>query len=66
MKQKSTIKEITAWLVIIAIIFGPYVYNGIKLTNCDFESNYRCEVVHLAGLVIPPLSFITVWFSTDE
>jgi len=48
------------------LLATPYVYNFVKLTDCDFESDYKCEAIHLSGAVIPPLAFITVWFDTDE
>lgn len=54
-------------LVCLFIFFiGSWVTNGIKLASCDFEPNYRCEFIHGAGLFVPPLSMITVWFDTDE
>ena len=44
----------------------PWVFNFIKLTNCDFEPSYRCEVIHGIGVFIPPTAWITVWFDTDR
>ena len=46
-------------------IIGSWIGNVIKITNCDFEPNYECEVIHLAGLV-PGVSLITVWIDSDE
>ena len=52
--------------VLVLLIFGlPYILNLNKLSNCDFESPYRCEVIHGIG-IIPLVSMITVWFGTDE
>lgn len=45
---------------------GSWVWNAIKFTSCDFESDFRCEVIHGAGLFVPGLSIITVWFDTDD
>ena len=52
-------------IIIAAILFTPYAWNGYKLSNCDFESNYKCEAIHGIGVVIPPTAFITVWFGDD-
>ncbi len=52
--------------IMAVILTAPWVINAVKLSNCDFESNYKCEVVHLIGVVIPPASWITVWFDTDS
>ena len=60
------------WQLAIIIIFfttivlTPWVINAKKLFYCDFEYNYRCEAIHGAGLLIPPISFITVWFDDDS
>ena len=59
-------KEGIAVLVILSILAAPWVINGIKFTECDFKSDYKCEAIHGAGVVVPPLSWITVWFKSDE
>ena len=51
---------------VLALSIGSWIYNGFKLASCDFESSYKCEVIHGAGLIIPPISVITVWFETDQ
>lgn len=56
-------------LLIVIFLFvgvGSWGYNAVKLASCDFESDYRCEVIHGVGLVIPPLSIGTVWFADDD
>ena len=52
------------WLIVALGCIGGYGLNAYKLTQCDFESPYKCEVVHGVGLV-PPLWVATVWFDTD-
>ena len=53
-------------LALIAIlIFTIWLWNAAKLANCDFESNYKCEVIHAVGVVIPPAALVTVWFASD-
>jgi len=52
-------------LIITIILLAPWVWNGVKFASCDFESNYKCEVIHGAGVFIPPAAYITVWFDDD-
>jgi len=52
-------------LILIAVIFSCFFVNLYKLTQCDFESPYKCEVIHAIGL-FPPASLIVVWFETDN
>lgn len=53
-------------VVLVAVVgIGGWVWNAVKLTSCDFESNYKCEFIHGAGFVVPPLSIVTVWFGDD-
>jgi hypothetical protein len=49
------------WLIIV----GSYGTNIYKLTQCDFVSPLKCEIVHTIGL-LPVASVITVWIDTDE
>jgi len=51
--------------IIFVIAVTPYLWNGYKLSNCDFESDYKCEIIHGIGVVVPPLAFVTVWFGDD-
>jgi len=56
----------TAWqmlilpLVLLLVVAAGWVKNVIKLSNCDFEPPYKCEVVHAIG-IIPPVGMITGW-----
>lgn len=56
---------IATYLVMLVLLLAPWIVNFVKLTDCDFEAPYRCEAIHGAGL-IPAVSFVTVWFDTDE
>ena len=66
-KQRGfTLLKLVVLVVLVAVVgIGGWVWNAVKLTSCDFESDYRCEVIHGAGLVVPPLSIVTVWFGDD-
>ena len=53
-------------ILIFALIATPYVWNGFKFANCDFESSFKCEIIHGVGVFIPPAAYITVWFDDDN
>lgn len=52
-------------LIFVLALAASWVGNFIKLTDCDFKSDYKCEVVHVLGIV-PTISLITVWFDFEE
>ena len=52
-------------LIVAVLAVTPWLWNGVKFLNCDFEPDYKCEIVHGAGVFIPPSSWITVWFGDD-
>jgi hypothetical protein len=52
-------------VAIWVFVASCWCINVVKLTECDFEAPYRCEVVHLIGLV-GPASIVTVWMETDD
>lgn len=55
------------WMIIFGlIVVAPWFVNVWKFTDCDFESNWKCEAIHGAGVFVPPLSWITVWFADDS
>jgi hypothetical protein len=59
-------KEVTIIYLMIFLLFAvPWVINLNKLSNCDFTSPYKCEVLHGVG-IIPPLQIFMVWFKSDE
>jgi len=51
-------------LVVLAAVTG-WVKNIIKLTDCDFASPYKCEVVHAVG-VIPVVGAVTGWLDVGK
>ena len=52
------------YIAIVTIVVSSWIGNFIQLTDCDFESPYKCEVIHGVG-VIPAISVVTVWFDAD-
>jgi len=52
-------------ITLVIAIITCWATNAYKFTQCDFESPYKCEVVHGVGL-IPVVSLATVWVDTDE
>ena len=53
-------------VVILAIVATAWIWNAVKLFSCDFESPYRCEVIHGIGVAVPPLSIVAAWFDDDD
>lgn len=57
---------ISFWQVFVCILYiyfiASYVGNLIKLFNCDFDNPWKEEIIHLIGLLFPPLAGVTVWF----
>ena len=52
-----------AWVV---VFLTSWVWNAVKFASCDFESDFKCEVIHGAGVFIPMTSLLTVWFDVDK
>lgn len=53
------------FMIVFGIIFA-WPINIYRLSNCDFKSDYKCEVTHTIGVVVAPASLVTVWFDTDN
>jgi len=53
-------------ILIILLAVTPYTVNGYKLSNCDFESDYKCEIIHGIGVILPPTALVTMWFGSDS
>lgn len=41
---------------------GAWIVNLIAAFNCDYESPYREEIIHLIGVFVPPTAMLTVWY----
>ena len=58
--EKSSVTEIIIALAIFGTIAVSWVVNIYKLTQCDFASPYKGEIIHAVGLV-PICAPFTVW-----
>lgn len=65
MKKQRELTWVELAILVIGIGFCGWVWNAVKLASCDFVSPCKCEVIHGAGLIVPPLSIATVWFDDD-
>ena len=62
--KKATVTVAAVFIAIAAIT--TYAVNAYKFTECDFQADYQCEVIHGIGLIPYPTSIVTVWFDTDK
>jgi hypothetical protein len=53
-------------VLFVVVGFGSWIFNTVKFASCDFEPDYKCEITHGTGVLVAPLSVVTVWFSDDE
>ena len=59
--MKTTLFGTTLATIIILL----WIINFNKLMDCDFETPYKCEIMHGIGIV-PILSILTVWTESDK
>jgi hypothetical protein len=57
---------VVVWGCFCIFVILAWPVNVYRLTQCDFEAPYRCEVAHTLGLLAVPAAMITVWFDTDS
>lgn len=58
--MKDIFLTLVGALILGSILAWPM--NAYRLTLCDFEAPYKCEVIHTIGVVVPPAAVVTVWF----
>ena len=51
-------------LILMMISWGVNLHR--TFTICDFATPYKCEVVHIAGIIIVPASMVTAWVDVGE
>lgn len=54
----ASIFNIIVWIYLLA----SWIINAVHFFQCDFEGPWKEEVIKGIGIVIFPLSGITVWF----
>lgn len=52
-------------LLIIVLMVVGWVKNVVKLSNCDFDAPYKCEIIHGVG-VIPMVGVVTGWLTIED
>ena len=67
--NKNTPSSVTAALFIIAfwlLVIGSYLTNIYKLTQLDFEPNYKAEAIRIIGIPVAPLGAIAGFVTFEE
>ena len=50
------------WILVWVYGIASYIWNIVKLTQCDFAGPvWKEEILHLLGL-IPPINMVVCWF----
>lgn len=53
------------YFAFISSLITAWGFNLVKLTDCDFDAPYKCEIIHGVGIV-PVVALFTVWFEDDS
>jgi len=64
--RDSTFISIIFYMLLLLLLAASWFINGMRFMDCNFEPNYRCEAIHGIGIIMPPASYITVWFADDD
>lgn len=67
-QRESYTLAATGFFLVVAFTLATavgWVMNIYKLSQCDFTSPYKCEIVHGVGL-IPIFGLITGWLNIEE
>lgn len=70
MKRRGSNDTLVGWVVLIYIVLALFMFLGwvkniVKLSDCDFETPYKCEVIHGVGLV-PVVGMFTGWMDVGK
>jgi len=58
-------KTLLIMFVFVGLALTGWIKNVIKLSECDFESPYKTEVIRGIG-IIPPVGAIIGWMDIGE
>ena len=61
---KKLMTAIIATAFVLVCCVG-YVFNIVKLSECDFEKPYKAEVIHSIG-IIPIIGVVTGWLDLGK
>lgn len=64
--RSKSINEIITFFIIGLILCIGWIINIFKLTDLDFEPNYKAEVIRVVGIIVPPVGGIIGWFDVGE
>ena len=54
------------YLAALVLVVGSYLTNIYKLTQLDFEPNYKAEAIRIIGIPVAPLGVIAGFVTFDE
>lgn len=69
MMNMNTRIELMAVITTITISLAitiSWCFNVYKFTQCDFKGPWNGEVLHGAGVIMPPIAVVTVWFNDEQ
>ena len=69
LRKKTTPADIIfgiIYLAVIALLICGYFANIYKLTQLDFEPNYKAEAIRIVGIPIAPLGVIAGFITFEE
>lgn len=57
--------------IVVVLLVGVFCTTGwvksiIKLTESDFESPYKAEVIYAVGTIAPPIGAIVGWLNIED
>ena len=57
----------TLFVFIFVVVLGcGWVVNVVKLVDCDFKPDYKCEIMRGVGVFVVPLTLVTAWMDIGE
>lgn len=56
----------TIQLIIVLVVGTGWVKSIYKLSDCDFVSPYKAEVIYGIGVFVPPVGMITGWLDLGQ
>lgn len=54
------------YLAVLVLVVWGYLTNLYKLTQLDFEPNYKAEAIRIIGIPVAPLGVIAGFVTFDE